>query len=142
MCALALEGYVRHAALSANQIVTLPGFGDYAIHKIMTMDSFGAVEIFPDPSLQESLVRENTFVPEEEMPPVDAPFTDAVQSAVRHVPKGTSDYQAAWIPDPGSITDTDTSQDHQADAASEPDIDTFRDAQSQGNGAFPSTSAF
>lgn len=148
-CLLALTGWIRQQPLSVNQIVTLPGFDDYRIHQITILDLEGNAKdkniqgdpetIFPDPNLQHDLEKENPFVPEEEMQPADEPFTDAVEQTVRHVPKGTSEYQAAWIPDEASVTDTDAedrSQIMTTESISEiEDIDEFRDAKSNQRGS-------
>ena len=151
-CCLSLEGYVRHRALSVNQIISISFHGDYAIESITplafprghlsaTTCSEGST-VYPDPSLQESLIRENAYAVEEEMVPVDeGRFEDAVQQTTRHVPKGTSAYQAAWIPDDLSSSDSDsdaTSEKMQtaSDEDDAEDLDAIREAHSVGAGAF------
>ena len=76
------------------------------------------------------------------MVPVDeGRFEDAVQQTVRRVPKGTSAYQAAWIPDDVSSngSDDDASSEKMQTASDEDDtedLDAIREAHSEGAGAF------
>ncbi|EPQ57123.1 DUF663-domain-containing protein [Gloeophyllum trabeum ATCC 11539] len=129
---LKVTGVVRGAALSANRLVHLPGWGDYQVEKVTSaplprhskvpdaggMDVEPAVLAEPDPEEADSLVSSNdpddlaneqTWPTEEEM----KGHADSVQDGneipdakagttprkVKRVPKGWSDYQAAWIVD-------------------------------------------
>ncbi|KXN90886.1 hypothetical protein AN958_03540 [Leucoagaricus sp. SymC.cos] len=125
---LKVTGVVRGAALSANRLVHLPNFGDYQISKILSAplphhdERTNGMEVEPnllaEPNVNDadSLVSSNdpddtaneqTWPTAEEMN--NAP--DDVQSAipdapkgttpriVKRIPKGMSEYQAAWIVD-------------------------------------------
>lgn len=100
-------------------------------------DQSSQTVVFPDAELQESLVKENAFVEEEEMPSVEEPLDDTLQQMKRRVPRGTSDYQATWIPEEDSVTDTESREESEgmhSDGSEDVDIDDFRDARSVGNG--------
>ena len=155
---MALEGFVRHRALSANQIMTLPIFGDYAIEKITVLkkdqcsqEDVTAMDdcaVYPDPELQESLVKQNDVVPEEEMQESDGHrFHDSVHTAKKLVPKGTSAYQATWIPDDDSLTESGSeissqNADNTPELIPEDDIDALRETRSIGDGIFSSVTKF
>ncbi|XP_033213769.1 pre-rRNA-processing protein TSR1 homolog [Belonocnema kinseyi] len=126
---LEVTGYLRGKPLSVNGLVHLPGFGDFQMSRIDTPDDpyplekgkrktqlngenepmDGEVETkilqTADPSKQESLQAENmpdpmdaeqTWPTEEELKQAEA---QQKRKLVKVVPKGTSEYQAAWIPD-------------------------------------------
>ena len=110
---LKLRGYVRGIGLSANQLVHLPGAGDYNIARVGGpadphrpgrapadgMDGEGGTLAESDPERRERFVRANTA--EEEMEqtwPTAEELAEAERAAAaKRVPKGTSSYQAAWI---------------------------------------------
>ncbi|XP_008547061.1 pre-rRNA-processing protein TSR1 homolog [Microplitis demolitor] len=116
---LKITGYLRGATLSVNGLVHVIGFGDFQMSQIdlpsdpyclntkgnMETDEVKVLER-ADPEKQESLEAENT--PD----PMDAeqtwPTAEELEEAKREqmekkntkrVPKGTSNYQAAWIID-------------------------------------------
>ncbi|XP_057664407.1 pre-rRNA-processing protein TSR1 homolog [Diorhabda carinulata] len=149
---LKISGYLRGTALSVNQLIHIPGLGDFQMtqidapndpHKfdkknkyVNTMDSddVSLIRVLErcDPSKQESLESEN--IPD----PMDAeqtwPTQEEMETAekeqklkkVKKVPKGWSDYQAAWIPD----DDTEFQQD-QSDNDDQDLNDEFMDAMSE-----------
>ncbi|KAF4527217.1 hypothetical protein B566_EDAN010565, partial [Ephemera danica] len=123
---LQVSGYIRGQPLSVNGLVHIPGWGDFQMlqmdapedpHPLLlgtarknTSTEAAMEEEFKllekaDPAQQESLVSEN--VPD----PMDAEQTWPTQEElaeaelarkkkiVKRVPKGMSEYQAAWIPD-------------------------------------------
>ncbi|XP_068639878.1 uncharacterized protein [Aristolochia californica] len=128
---LLLSGYVCARGLSVNQLVHVPGAGDFQLSKIDVlrdpfptnlrknqdlMDAEDAHEaqalrvLIPDPSKQESLVVENvsdplageqTWPTEEEMAEADKINRQQILRK-KILPRGTSEYQAAWI-----VEDTD-----------------------------------
>ncbi|KAH7302740.1 hypothetical protein KP509_23G085500 [Ceratopteris richardii] len=120
---LLLSGYVRGRALSVNQLVHLTGVGDYQVkqidiledpspfrrdHKGMNeapMDSEKVDTLHPDPAFQEPLIVENVPDPlaGEQTWPTEEELAKAEEKQKkfkkRLLPKGTSEYQAAWIVD-------------------------------------------
>ncbi|KAJ6507156.1 ribosome biogenesis protein tsr1 [Mycena vitilis] len=122
---LKVTGVVRGAPLSANRLVHIPNYGDFQISKIMSapLGKTGKMEVEPavlceagddadslvssnDP---DDMANEQTWPTEEEMQgadtavPADPALPDATQGTtpkvVRRIPKGMSEYQAAWIID-------------------------------------------
>ncbi|XP_042383611.1 pre-rRNA-processing protein TSR1 homolog [Zingiber officinale] len=131
MCSLLLSGYVRAHSLSANQLVHVSGTGDFPIAKIdilkdrfpinerkssnsMDADDMNSSQVIqtllPDPLKQEPLVIENVADPlaGEQTWPTEAEMAEAEANnkerklVRKRLPRGTSDYQAAWI-----VEDTD-----------------------------------
>ena len=123
-----VEGYVRGAPLSANQLIHLPGVGDFPVDRVTSATepcgvaarrggdatmgdaSGGDVLSVPDPAHCEVAIRENipdtlageqTWPTEEEMAEASA-AAEAAKDGVKRKPKGWSDYQAAWIADSDS----------------------------------------
>lgn len=125
---LVLTGYIREKALTANQLIHIPGAGDFQIEKIesvaepqsllqtqkshhqkknveATMAMNGETVIAVSlPEERESLVREHDVDPldAEQTWPTEQELAEAEAEAKarkRRLPKGTSDYQAAWIID-------------------------------------------
>ncbi|PFH49766.1 hypothetical protein AMATHDRAFT_62525 [Amanita thiersii Skay4041] len=126
---LKVTGIIRGSPFSPNRLVHLPNFGDFQVAKILSaplprppksganMDIEPLLLAEPSPSDADSLVSSNdpddlaneqTWPTEEEMNGVRealeyTPIPDAANSTtprmVRKVPKGTSEYQAAWIID-------------------------------------------
>ncbi|KAJ7451817.1 ribosome biogenesis protein tsr1 [Mycena galericulata] len=147
---LKVTGVVRGAPLSANRLVHLPNYGDFQISKIMSAPvvKTGKMEVEPavlceagddadslvssnDP---DDMANEQTWPTEEEMQGSGAIVTepaipDAKQGTtpkvVRRIPKGMSEYQAAWIidedEDDGEDADEDKggSEDETMDAVEE-----------------------
>lgn len=127
--ALVLTGYIREKALTATQLMHIPGAGDFQIEKIesvaepqsllqtqklqphqqknveSTMAMHGdAVIAVSSPEEREPLVREHDVDPldAEQTWPTEQELADAEAEAKarkRRLPKGTSEYQAAWIID-------------------------------------------
>ncbi|XP_076269355.1 tsr1 ribosome assembly factor [Rhynchophorus ferrugineus] len=149
---LKITGYLKGTTLSVNQLVHIPGLGDFQMSQIdapndpnkstknrgdsneMQLASGYKILERSDPSKQETLDSEN--IPD----PMDAeqtwPNEDDYEMAekeqlkkVKKVPKGWSDYQAAWIPDDDaefqinneseSEEDEEVSEDEYMDALSE-----------------------
>ncbi|KAJ6594409.1 ribosome biogenesis protein tsr1 [Mycena capillaripes] len=139
---LKVTGVVRGAPLSANRLVHLPNYGDFQISKIMSapVAKPGKMEVEPavlceagdeadslvssnDP---DDMANEQTWPTEEEMQgsgaaaAAEPAIPDAKQGttpkAVRRIPKGMSEYQAAWIID----EDEDDGDDE--DKGSEDDV--------------------
>ncbi|KAI5062820.1 hypothetical protein GOP47_0021367 [Adiantum capillus-veneris] len=121
---LLVSGYVRGRGLTVNQLVHLTGLGDYQLKQVdvledpcsLRQDHKGpkdeamelekASTICPDPTLQEQLILENipdplageqTWPTEEELSKADEEKQSRLKK--RLLPKGTSEYQAAWIVD-------------------------------------------
>ncbi|KAJ6833564.1 pre-rRNA-processing protein TSR1-like protein isoform X1 [Iris pallida] len=138
-CTLFLSGYVRSHSLSANQLVHLSGGGDFQIGRIdvlkdpfpmnerkdrnsMEADDLHSIEvirtILPDPLKQEPLLVENIPDPlaGEQTWPTEAELAEADASNKgrklkrKKLPRGTSDYQAAWIVD--DVDDIDDEDSH------------------------------
>lgn len=125
-CTLLLSGYVRAHSLSVNQLVHVAGAGDYQLGRIdvledpvpmnerkdkSSMDSDDSNSpkvihtILPDPLNQEPLLVENipdplageqTWPTETELAEADADNKER-KLKKKILPRGTSDYQAAWI---------------------------------------------
>ncbi|KAK2464166.1 hypothetical protein APHAL10511_003623 [Amanita phalloides] len=139
---LKITGTVRGTVMSANRLMHLPNYGDFQISKIesaplprnskfgLSMDLEPTTLVEPDPSNVDPLVSSNdpddlaneqTWPTEEEMSGkhdnVDGvPLPDAAKGTtprvVKRVPKGTSEYQAAWITD-----ESDDEADQEGEAA-------------------------
>ncbi|XP_010441233.1 PREDICTED: pre-rRNA-processing protein TSR1 homolog isoform X2 [Camelina sativa] len=140
-CTLLLSGYLRARKLSVNQLVHVSGVGDFQFSKIEILkDPFPLNErknqntmeldvshdeevlksLIPDPIKQEPLIVENTPDPlageqtwptEEEMAEADKNQKQG-KLKKRNLPRGTSEYQAAWIVDD---TDEENSNDGESD---------------------------
>uniref|UniRef100_A0A1D1Y5B3 Pre-rRNA-processing protein TSR1 n=1 Tax=Anthurium amnicola TaxID=1678845 RepID=A0A1D1Y5B3_9ARAE len=125
-CSLILSGYVRAHNFSVNQLVHVSGAGDFQLSKIdILKDPFPICErrnrdfmdsddsrggqvmrtLLPDPMKAEPLLVENvpdplageqTWPTEADMAEADAMSKDK-KLKKKIVPRGTSDYQAAWI---------------------------------------------
>jgi pre-rRNA-processing protein TSR1 len=135
-CTLLLSGYLRARKLSVNQLVHVSGVGDFQFSKIevlkdpfplnerknqnsMELDDSHDEEVLkslvPDPMKQEPLVIENTPDPlageqtwptEEEMAEADKNQKQG-RLKKKTLPRGTSEYQAAWIVDETDEEDSD-----------------------------------
>ncbi|KAK7067020.1 ribosome biogenesis protein tsr1 [Halocaridina rubra] len=115
---LQIHGYVRGKALSPNDLIHIPGWGEYQMSHIDTagdphpldrnrrnMDE-DDIHLFEkaDPEHQESLISTNEVDPMEgeqtwptEEDIKEAESMMATKTRTKIVPKGTSSYQAAWI---------------------------------------------
>ncbi|XP_073288209.1 uncharacterized protein [Primulina huaijiensis] len=138
-CTLVLTGYLRACRLSVNQLVHVTGAGDFQLHKIELlkdpclnvrkvgdfMDSEGINDaqvlrcLTPDPMKQDSLVIENipdvlageqTWPTEAEMAEADK-YEEEMRVKKKRLPKGTSEYQAAWIIDDSDDDYPDSDED-------------------------------
>ncbi|XP_014206056.1 pre-rRNA-processing protein TSR1 homolog [Copidosoma floridanum] len=137
---LEVSGYLHGMPLSVYGLVHIPGLGDYQMSKIMKledpfplvrkskksntdveMDKTNTVEkIFniEDSSKQESLESENIPDPmdAEQTWPTEEELAEAKaqqKQVVKLVPKGTSAYQAAWIPDEEGLDYDESSDDEE-----------------------------
>ncbi|WZZ60068.1 hypothetical protein YC2023_060175 [Brassica napus] len=136
-CTLLLSGYLRARKLSVNQLVHVTGVGDFQLSKVevlkdpfpllnerrkqnsMELDDSHDEEVLrslvPDPMKQEPLVTENTPDPlaGEQTWPTEAEMAEADinqkqgKPKKRSLPRGTSEYQAAWIIDEIDEEDSD-----------------------------------
>ncbi|BAF28091.1 uncharacterized protein [Oryza sativa Japonica Group] len=140
LCTLLMSGYLRAHNLSVNQLVHLSGVGDFQLGQIdilkdpfpinerknsnaMVSEDSGIqiVDTFvPDPSSQEPLLVENTPDPleGEQTWPTEAEMEEAYlnnkqRKLKRKLPRGTSEYQAAWIVDDTDDEDGDSENDNQ-----------------------------
>ncbi|KAA3467147.1 pre-rRNA-processing protein TSR1-like protein [Gossypium australe] len=127
-CTLLLTGYTRAHSLSVNQLVHVSGAGDFQLSRIDIMkdpiplnarkdhnamdfddnqDAGIIRSLAPDPSSQEPLLVENVPDPlaGEQTWPTEAEMAEAERNQKhkrlrkRALPRGTSEYQAAWIVD-------------------------------------------
>eukprot|EP01061_Rhynchopus_euleeides_P005198 TRINITY_DN1442_c5_g1_i1.p1 TRINITY_DN1442_c5_g1~~TRINITY_DN1442_c5_g1_i1.p1 ORF type:complete len:839 (+),score=398.05 TRINITY_DN1442_c5_g1_i1:150-2519(+) len=123
---LSISGFLRGKGLSANQLIHLTGYGTYQIEKIA--DREGNVLSIPDEG-QESLQfcqvpdpmeGEQTWPTEEELKEAERKTRNKdrqVKKMKVKVPKGFSDYQAAWVADPAEFEEiSDTELDHDLNA--------------------------
>ncbi|XP_011306293.1 pre-rRNA-processing protein TSR1 homolog [Fopius arisanus] len=119
---LEISGYLRGQPLSVNSLIHIPDFGDFQMTQIdasddpypldksrkhedeLKMAETRVLEV-ADPATQESLQSENIPDPmdAEQTWPTEEELAQAQdqkkRKIVKRVPKGTSEYQAAWIPD-------------------------------------------
>ncbi|XP_065637332.1 uncharacterized protein LOC111995854 [Quercus suber] len=139
-CTMLLTGYLRAHSLSVNQLVHVSGAGDYQLTKIeilkdpfplnprkeqdlMDADEAHDVEVIrslaPDPEKQEPLLVENIPDPldGEQTWPTEAEMAEADKNQKqkrlrkRTLPRGTSEYQAAWIVDDTDEEDLDSNDE-------------------------------
>ncbi|KAG5542786.1 hypothetical protein RHGRI_015784 [Rhododendron griersonianum] len=135
---LLLTGYLRTRNLSVNQLVHVSGAGDFQLCKVELLkdpcplnarkdgDLMDADEhdvqvirsLVPDPMKQEPLLVENVPDPlaGEQTWPTEAEMADADRNREkklrkRTLPRGTSEYQAAWIVDDSDVDDSDSNDD-------------------------------
>ncbi|KAK4436352.1 Pre-rRNA-processing protein T [Sesamum alatum] len=136
-CTLVLTGYVRAHGLSVNQLVHVTGAGDFQLSKIELlqdpctlnvrkgvdlMDSENDVQVVrcltPDQQKQEPLVVENvpdllageqTWPTEEEMAEADRNHEKKMKK--KRLPRGISEYQAAWIVDDSDVDYSESDED-------------------------------
>jgi len=156
---LAVTGYVRGAAMSANRLVHVPGWGDFQVDRIETavepirmLGGKGDQEMVetrvvdkasqdrPDidtENVPDHMEGEQTWPTEEEMLAAEQ---DRV-GVVRKVPKGTSDYQACWIQEesedengPGSDSEEESSDEDMGEAGKIPEEEEDESEDEQDNG--------
>ncbi|EOY15232.1 Pre-rRNA-processing protein TSR1 isoform 2 [Theobroma cacao] len=162
-CTLLLTGYTRAHSLSVNQLVHVSGAGDFQLGKIeilkdpiplnarkehnaMDSDDIQDVEVIrslaPDPLNEEPLLVENVPDPlaGEQTWPTEAEMAEADRNQKqkrlrkKNLPRGTSEYQAAWIIDDTDEEDSDA-KDEDADDDDEDDDGMVLD---EGESGFPS----
>ncbi|KAL1498358.1 hypothetical protein ABEB36_009170 [Hypothenemus hampei] len=123
---LKVTGYLKGDVLSVNQLIHIPGLGDFQMNQIDSAPDPNKIEktrnseenametgiSMPikvlekcDPTKQELLISENVPDPmeAEQTWPTNEELVEAEkehrQNKLKNKPKGWSDYQAAWIPD-------------------------------------------
>jgi pre-rRNA-processing protein TSR1 len=115
MGTLKLYGYMRSRNLNANSLVYLPSLGTFQLSEIHSLkraahadknnnQTMGEWELVQqaDPLKQESLDAEAIYddMNNEQTWPTEQELAEAqIKTVKKKVPKGTSDYQAAWILD-------------------------------------------
>ncbi|KAF7494176.1 Pre-rRNA-processing protein TSR1 -like protein [Sarcoptes scabiei] len=126
---LQVEGYVRHNALNPNSLIYISGFGEFQIDKIEAINNdhlngtnrFTEFVISSDPLQRPDLERENPI----EMIIDDSCKADSESKNTvvekKSVPKGTSEYQAAWLVDSDNEID-DEEEDDEVDSDEEDEI--------------------
>ena len=116
-------GYVRGVDLNVNRLVHIPGWGDFQLEKIEVLpdpqpmansrrnqdiNMTETTVVTPNEELQDDLVAENQpdMLDAEQTWPTDDELKEAAEQnnvlankRMVKVPKGTSEYQAAWIMD-------------------------------------------
>ncbi|XP_058815486.1 pre-rRNA-processing protein TSR1 homolog [Topomyia yanbarensis] len=144
---LKITGFLRGVPLSVNQLVHIPGLGDFQMSDIYTLDdpykmrkndeemSSTNLKLLAkaNPQKQTSLQRENipdemdaeqTWPTEEE---IEASKNENKKKLIKRIPKGMSDYQAAWIPDIEEVSENDSDDDDDDD---EDDEDSYMSCES------------
>eukprot|EP00088_Acartia_fossae_P067217 TRINITY_DN837_c0_g1_i1.p1 TRINITY_DN837_c0_g1~~TRINITY_DN837_c0_g1_i1.p1 ORF type:complete len:793 (-),score=239.64 TRINITY_DN837_c0_g1_i1:73-2451(-) len=108
---LELTGFVRGADISVNRLVHVPGLGDFQLDRIEKLqdpcpmarrNDMEEVKVLKPDEGQEDLETENApdGMDGEQTWPTEEELQEAEQNALKktkRVPKGTSEYQAAWI---------------------------------------------
>ncbi|XP_068985544.1 pre-rRNA-processing protein TSR1 homolog [Bombus flavifrons] len=139
---LMISGYLRNVPLSVNGLVHIPELGDFQMSQIdapedpypvekklrkqcNAMDDEPSTRVLEraDPGKQESLESENIPDPmdAEQTWPTEEELAEAKaqrKKIVKRVPKGTSEYQAAWIPDEDGEELSECSYDESEDEMS------------------------
>ncbi|XP_076756814.1 tsr1 ribosome assembly factor [Xylocopa sonorina] len=140
---LMVSGHLRSVSLSVNSLIHIPGLGDFQMSQIdAAEDPYPVVKKLrkpsdamddkpstwvverADPEKQESLESENVPDPmdAEQTWPTEEELADAAaaqkKKIVKKVPKGTSEYQAAWIPDEDGEELSDYSDNESEDGMS------------------------
>ncbi|XP_043261297.1 pre-rRNA-processing protein TSR1 homolog [Colletes gigas] len=136
---LMISGYLRDVPLSVNSLIHIPGFGDFQMSQIDEIpypiekrqrkhcnamdDEPITIRILEraNPEKQESLESENVPDPMdvEQTWPTEEELAQAAvarkQKILKKVPKGTSEYQAAWIPDEDGVELSDEYSDDESE---------------------------
>lgn len=113
---LIVDGFIRYQPLNVNGLVHIPGWGDFQMERIEVRRAPGEFVLLEEanPSLQETLQSENDADPmlngeqtwpyQEEMDgqsteemDEDRPEDTNEAEKKKRLPKGTSEYQSAWI---------------------------------------------
>ncbi|KAJ4483960.1 hypothetical protein J3R30DRAFT_3732035 [Lentinula aciculospora] len=146
---LSVTGIIRGASLDPNRLVHLPGWGDYQVEKILSAplphparntftnspnaigqdDTVVDLLAEPTPSEADSLVSTNPTDAEEELQreqtwPTDEEMRGSTTpKRIKRIPKGMSEYQAAWIVDSDSEGDDgENEEDVESDVAEKADV--------------------
>ncbi|EGT47609.1 hypothetical protein CAEBREN_23625 [Caenorhabditis brenneri] len=148
-CTLVAQGYLRGPEWNANNLIHLPGFGDFQVSRIETAQDPHPLKTSGKPheiqviataddkrqSLEteitpDAMDGEQTWPTQEELEEAD--------KEMRRVPKGTSSYQAAWIlddedddEDEDSDEDMDDEEDESAEEEDDEDGDEEMDLKSE-----------
>jgi len=152
---LMVTGYVRGAPISANRLVHVPGLGDFQVDKIFTAqeplkmagarkdeEMFEARDVDVATSERQEVDAEN--VPDEmegeQTWPTEEEMMSAEQKVVirKRVPKGTSDYQAAWIVDEvegEAEDDNDDSDEDMEDEDDDEEVSAEEESEEEDDGA-------
>ncbi|XP_058453529.1 pre-rRNA-processing protein TSR1 homolog [Malaya genurostris] len=132
---LKVTGFLRGIPLSVNQLIHIPGLGDFQMSEIYALDdpykirkndeemSSGESRLLAKAVAhkQTSLQRENipdemdaeqTWPTEEE---IEASKNENKKKLIKRIPKGMSDYQAAWIPDIEEVSENDSDDNEDDD---------------------------
>ncbi|XP_055613480.1 pre-rRNA-processing protein TSR1 homolog [Uranotaenia lowii] len=128
---LKVTGFLRGIPLSVNQLVHIPGLGDFQLSEVYGLEdpykprkndeemTSGEAKLLAkaDPEKQTSLQREN--VPDEmdaeQTWPTEAEIAasrnENKKKLIKRIPKGMSDYQACWIPDIEEVSEKEDDDD-------------------------------
>lgn len=132
---LKVTGFLRGVPLSVDHLVHIPGLGDFQMSAIYAPEDAYKMKkeseemsssdlrllATADPVKQTSLQRENipdemdaeqTWPTEEE---IEASKQENKKKLIKRIPKGMSEYQAAWIPDVEEVSDNDDDDDDDDD---------------------------
>ena len=132
MGTLKLYGYLRGRNLNVNSLVHLPSLGTFQMSEIYVskrnatekMGDTWSLEQQADQAKQENLDREAVYdeMNAEQTWPTEQELAEAqIKPVKKKVPKGTSDYQAAWILDSEEEEVTDESEGEEGDDDDEDD---------------------
>ena len=141
MGTLKLYGYLRGRNLNVNSLVHLPSLGTFQMSEIYIskrnatekMGDTWSLEQHADQAKQENLDREAVYdeMNAEQTWPTEQELAEAqVKPVKKKVPKGTSDYQAAWILD--SEEEEVTDEEEEDDDESEDDDDDDKENEDDG----------
>lgn len=152
---LTVEGYVRYQPLNVNGIVHIPGWGDFQLNQIeirkvkkeekLSMQEHEYYLLEADATTQEILKSENDADPlngeqtwpyQEEMETIEDEQEEQNEESVKRriLPKGTSEYQAAWIKDEnndGSDDEDDEDNTDDEDMFSPEESDNSNDSEDE-----------
>ncbi|RWS29097.1 pre-rRNA-processing protein TSR1-like protein [Leptotrombidium deliense] len=145
---LKVTGFVRNRSMNVNGLVHITGWGDFQLSEIefvddpytsnekskksnsMDIDAENKLTLKPDISIQETLDTEN--IPDEMEGEQTFPSTEEIiasqletKKVTKRVPKGTSEYQAAWIIDDDENADN-VDDDNEDEENEEPMDDKFQ----------------
>eukprot|EP01059_Diplonema_ambulator_P001831 TRINITY_DN11536_c2_g1_i1.p1 TRINITY_DN11536_c2_g1~~TRINITY_DN11536_c2_g1_i1.p1 ORF type:complete len:821 (+),score=306.16 TRINITY_DN11536_c2_g1_i1:142-2604(+) len=122
---LAVSGYLRGKALSANQLMHLTSYGTYQI--VCILDDEGKELSVPNAEQEglqycqvpDPMEGEQTWPTEEELAEAERAEKKKKQKAEKmmkvKVPKGFSSYQAAWVADPAQFEELDSNDEEEDD---------------------------